>query len=110
MIVLACRFDDIEGHTPHEFPDDWEFGGARNQDPRSDARWRATQYEYLDDHFNVVWTTVTPLCDDEAIDEFTKHAILGVKYLQVRRPGEDKFTLLDWQYQADDDLVVALGA
>ncbi len=106
MIVKECRY---EPPHVHEWPDDWTFGGANGEDPRADPRWRPTTYIYLDDHFNVVWTTQTPLCDDQAIDEFTKHAIVGVKYLQAKRPGADP-ELLDWQYDARTDLATPLGA
>jgi hypothetical protein len=106
VILIDCPYEPP--HT-HEFPDDWEFGGANGLDPRTDRRWVNTKYRYLDDHFNVVWGTGVPLCEDQAIDEFTKHAELGAKYLQAKRPGSDEYELLDWQYDRATDTVSPLG-
>lgn len=105
MIVKECRY---EPPHQHRWPDDWTFGGANGEDPRADPRWTPTTYLYLDDHFNVVWTTQVPLCDDQAIEEFTKHADIGAKYLQVKRPGLDA-ELLDWEYDARSDTASLLG-
>lgn len=105
MIVLECDYDPP--HV-HEFSDDWSFGGARNQDPRADRRWTQTTYIYLNDHLNVVWTTQAPLCLDQALDEFTKHASLGAVYLQTRRNGVVE--LEDWTYDPETDTVNPLGA
>lgn len=104
-IVRECRYEPP--HT-HEFPDDWVFAGANGQDPRADVRWRPTTYHYLDDHFNIVWSTQAPLCLDQAIDEFTRWATGTVMYLQVQRHGGEP-ELTDWQYLVADDLVVRLG-
>jgi hypothetical protein len=108
VITQECPYAVLEGHRPHRFPDDWEFGGANGQDPRADPRWQPTTYRHLAAHLDEVWLTQTPLCDDQAIDEFTKHSELGVVYLQVRRPGERDFVLLDWQYDRVADLVSPL--
>lgn len=105
MIIKECRHEPP--HT-HEWPDDWTFGGANGQDPRADPRFRPTTYHYLDDHFNTAWVTQAPLCDDQAIDEFTKFATGTVMYLQVQRPDEEA-VLLDWQYDVRNDLVTELG-
>lgn len=63
MIVL----DYPEWGCIHEYPDDWEFGGAVGADPRADPRWMPTTYEYLGKMFERVAITQTPLCDHEAI-------------------------------------------
>lgn len=88
MIVIECRFDPP--HV-HEFPDDWDFGGANGTDPRADSRWRPTTYEYIDDRLDCIHTTQTPLCDDQALDEFTKIANMGRDFkpvwIRVTRPG-----------------------
>ena len=106
MIIQECGYEPP--HT-HQWPDDWSFGGADGEDPRTDPRWIPDTYLYLNDHFDVVWETQTPLCDDQALDEFTKHADLGATYLQVRRRGGREAELLDWQYRAEHDFVLPLG-
>ena len=104
-IVQECGY---EPPHQHEFPDDWTFGGADGEDPRADVRWTPTTYVYLNDHFDEVWRTQTPLCDDEALDEFTKHAALGATYLQARQP-DGELVLLDWQYDPKTDVLSPLG-
>lgn len=104
MIVKECRFEPP--HT-HEWPDDWEFGGATGQDPRSDPRWRPTTYVYLDEGLHRVHLTQTPLCDDQAIDEFTRYRGSRASYLQVRRP-DSGLELLPFQYNPDTDEVQEL--
>ena len=100
-VVILC---DYEPAHEHEFPDDWEFTGANHLDPRSDPRWVPTTYVYLDDHLVEVWTTQAPLCVDQAIDEFSKHAALGVKYLQ-RRVGRGDLELVPVEYDRATDEV-----
>ena len=109
MIEMECAYEPP--HT-HQFPDDWEFGGARGMDPRADRRWRPTTYLYLDDHLHVIETTQTPLCDDQALDEFTKVRDYGPGYrpafLQAKRP-DGTLDVLDWQYNPDTDELSPLG-
>lgn len=104
MIVLNCPYEPLHHH---EFPDDWIFGGADKSDPRADTRWSPTTYVYLDNHLNPVWTTQTPLCLDQAIDEFTKHAPLGATYLQYKNVGGE-LLLADWIYDPATDVVSPL--
>lgn len=106
MIVHDCGYEPTH---QHEYPDDWTFGGASGLDPRADSRWRGTTYVYLDARLESVWTTQVPLCDDEAIDDFTKWRKDGAVYLQAKRPDGD-VQLLDWQYDPITDLVSPLGA
>lgn len=105
MIVLECGY---EPDHSHEFPEDWEFGGADGTDPRADPRWSPTTYVYLDDHFDPIWTTQTPLCLDQAIDEFTHHRTVGAAYLQRHLPGGE-LELVDFRYDGDSDTVYPLG-
>lgn len=104
-ISLECAYEPP--HT-HEFPDDWQFGGANGKDPRSDPRWTPTTYVYLNDHFDEVWITQAPLCLDQAIDEFTKYRALGATYLQYRDAGGE-LVLADCQYAPTIDTVFSLG-
>lgn len=90
-VKIPCRYGF--DHDFHEFPDDWIFGGANNADPRADPRWEPTTYLYYDWQAMIIWTTQTPLCDDQAIDEFTKIRDMGPsfrpkwlgKYIGLRR-------------------------
>lgn len=104
MIVLPCQYDGPD----HEFPDDWEFGGANNEHPAADRRFCTTTYTYYDDRAQPCWTTVVPLCDDEAIDQFTWVASLGYNpvWLSADRyapDGSHKIDMLPWTYDKSTD-------
>lgn len=111
MTTLICAYTD----PPHEhtYPDDWTFGGALGLDPRADERWQATTYYYYADDATILWTTQTPLCDDQALDEFTKIAAMGKtfnpKWLGVKRPGETNIEMLPWVYDKSTDELSELG-
>jgi hypothetical protein len=104
MTTIICNYTD----PPHEhiYPDDWEFGGANGLDPRTDTRYRPTTYQYFGDDATVLWTTQAPLCDDQAIDEFTKIANRGSssrpKWLGVTRP-DGSVEMLPWVYDKATD-------
>ena len=102
-IVIECGYEPA--HT-HEYPDDWQFGGANALDPRADPRWRPTTYEYYDANLRVVHLTQVPLCDDEALEKFTDVARYGPGFvpvfLRARRPGERAVTL-PWNYDKSTD-------
>lgn len=105
-IVIDCGYDPP--HT-HEFPDDWEFSGANGLDPRIDPRWvpeRRGMYDYINEDMTKCLSTHVPLCDDQALDEFTKVARRigsNPKYLIVTRAGVSK--MLPWVYsKATDEL------
>ena len=103
VMLLDCGYDD----APHEFADDWIFGGANESDPRSDPRWMPTTYQYFDDKLMRIHITQTPLCDEQAIDEFTKVASFGPLYnpvwLAVKRHGESEFKMLPVKYDRATD-------
>lgn len=106
MIILNCEYDIP--HT-HEYPDDWSFGGANGLHPGADPRWETTTYTYFDDHFDPIYTTSVPLCDEQAIDQFTFVAGLGAGYnpvyLSARRRGELVGGMLPVKYSKTDDTV-----
>lgn len=101
--LIECQYEGPD----HEYPADWVFGGADSCDPRADTRWKPTTYTYYDDKLNVVHTTQTPLCDDQAVDEFTKVAGFGPKfqpkYISVLRPGSARAEMLPWEYDKATD-------
>jgi hypothetical protein len=106
MIEIECDYD--QPHT-HEFPDDWEFGGASGLYFAADKRWRSTTYTYLDDQLREVYSTQVPQCDGEAIDNFTWVAKGGrvgqlPTTLQVSRP-DGEVTLLPVRYDPATDTV-----
>lgn len=74
----------------HEWPDDWEFGGANGLDPRADSRWMPSTYQYLDKGLNQIHVSQVPLCDHAAKGLF-KGAVERYKhaeacYIIVDRP------------------------
>lgn len=104
------------GYEPkhyHEYPDDWSFGGASGTDPRKDERFLPDTYQYLDSSLRVLHTTQVPLCDDEAIDNFTAIARYGSEfvpvYLQVKRAGKRDYVVLPFTYDTRTDLVTEMA-
>lgn len=88
IILRRHHIPDCE----HEYPDDWEFGGANGGDPRADRRWQPTTYEYLNRNLRPVYVSTVPLCDHEAIhrervlvDTFRGSRIF---YIRATRPDD----------------------
>jgi hypothetical protein len=104
-VKIECKYEPLHVHF---YPVDWEFGGANGLDPRSDPRWEQTTYVYLDNNLREVWTTQVPICLDQAIDEFTKHASLGAAFLQYG-PPRGKMELAGWRYDRETDTAYPLG-
>jgi hypothetical protein len=105
MIEIECDYSDPP-HV-HEYPDDWQFGGADELDPRADPRWKPTTYTYTTE----ITVTQVPLCDDQAIDEFTRICQwrgATPRWVAAKRPGE-KAEMLPWLYDADNDTVYPAG-
>jgi hypothetical protein len=100
-VIQDCTFDIPHCH---EYPDDWEFGGPAGTDPRADPRWRGSTYTYLDATLHQIHLTQAPLCDSQALDEFTLVASWGLQpvYLQVKRPSGEVI-VLPWQYNEKTD-------
>lgn len=91
----------------HLWPDDWTFGGANGLDPRADPRWMPTTYTYFGSNAQVLWISQTPLCDEEALDDFTKVATIAgsdPKWCWVKRPGEELKALPYTYNKATDSL------
>ena len=109
-MIIECEY--LESHT-HEFPEDWVFGGADGLHPAADTRWEATVYVYYDSQMGHLHTTVAPLCDEQALDEFTKVASWGrgysPSYLTAKRPGIKEVDLLPWEYKKSNDTLYPLG-
>lgn len=105
---LECGYDD----GPHEFPDDWVFGGADGTHPGADARWEPTTYIYYDAQLHVVHLTSAYLCDDQAIDEFTTVTGYGPGYkpvyLAAMRPGVAKQEMIPVKYDPATDTAIDL--
>lgn len=103
VVLVDCDFDPP--HV-HEYPGDWEFGGANGLDPRADRRWRPTTYEYYNDRAERIWITQVPLCDDEALDNCTNIAGRGPGWNPVWvaaiRPDTGA-EMLPWTYDKATD-------
>lgn len=110
MLVIECSY--LEPHT-HEYPDDWVLGGADGLHPGADPRFQPACYMYYDKDMHHLHTTVAPLCDEQAIDDFTKVGDYGSAfspyYLLVKRPGERKAEVIPWWYDKGRDTVFPLG-
>lgn len=103
---IECPFDPPHVHT---YPSDWQFGGARNEDPRADPRFKPDSYYYWSDRMELIHVTSAYICDDEAIDAFTNVANFGPgyrpKFIQVRRNGERTTSTIPVWYDCDTDEV-----
>lgn len=104
---VECEY----GGPDHEFPHDWTFGGANGLHPGADPRWRPQTYEYYSDRLEIIHVTQTPMCDDQAIDEFTIVASYGPGFvpvhLSVRRP-DGTIEMLKVRYDKATDTVTDL--
>lgn len=109
MIELVCKY--IEEHI-HEFPDDWEFGGADLSDPRADARFDTTVYTYYTADMQPLHVSCAHICDESALDAFTivdRWCTRGTPvYLSAKRPNQ-KAEILPWQYNKSTDTIHPLG-
>jgi hypothetical protein len=105
VIEIECDFTDPP-HV-HEYPDCWIFGGANELDPRADPRWKPTTYIYYDRDTSEITTTQWPLCDDEALDNFTQVArIRGAdpRWISAKRPSSSP-EMLPFLYDKATDTV-----
>lgn len=106
MTVILCEYDIPH---EHEFPEDWVFGGADGMHFGADVRWKPVSYTYYNEAFEAIHVTSAPLCDQQAIDEFTLVANYGAGfvpvYLGARHQGEAVATMLPVKYNKADDTV-----
>lgn len=103
MIYIRCRY----GGSDHEFPDDWKFGGANNEDPGADPRWEVTHYTYMNSEYGYVMMISYPICDDQALDAFTQAAEIDstVKWITAKRPKSGRFEIMPFVYVAETNTV-----
>lgn len=103
-VLLDCGYDD----GPHEFPDDWVWGGANDCHPGADPRWEPVSYIYYNEKLQPIWTTSAPLCDEQAIDEFTTVTGYGPGfkpvYLAKRRQGVADLEMIPVKYDPVTDV------
>jgi hypothetical protein len=104
-MIVTCRHEPPHAH---EYPDDWEFGGANGTDPAADPRWRGSTYTYWSDKFELLELTSAPRCDDQAIDYFSmvaKHfKNSNPHFIQAKRPDGTVETL-PFRYNRETDEV-----
>lgn len=103
-VTIICHY--TEPPHEHHFEAGWIFGGANGLHPGADPRWQQTTYTYYDDRAKACYTTQVPLCDDQAIDEFTKVAGYGRNpvWLAADRP-DGTVEMLPWVYDKATDSV-----
>lgn len=105
-IVIPCEY----GGPDHEYPDDWQFGGFDGLHPGLDSRFEPTHYQYLDAEAGFCFMTGSFLCDDEALDKFTRVAMNSDPvYIAVKRPGDPKYALMPYKYVQSEDTVYPTG-
>lgn len=106
VIEIECSY--LEPHI-HSFPEDWKFAGANGLHPGADERWSPTTYTYYDESLTPIFTTSAPTCDEQAVDEFSRVAALGIDwnpiYISAKRRGELVGTMLPFRYSKTDDTV-----
>ncbi len=104
-IVIECEY----GGEPHRYPSDWKFGGADGKHPGADERYQPISYWYFDDQLVPVHVTSAPLCDDQAIDEFTQVADMfpnhSPKWLAKRNTETHKLDMFKLSYDRTTDTV-----
>jgi hypothetical protein len=111
VITLDCEYELCEKEKFHHFPDDWRLGGAADVSPAADPRWFPTTYFYYDEKLQEIWMTQGPMCDEEAIDLFTwvnSFDKFHPVYIGVKRPGEEKPTMMPIKYDPTTDIASAL--
>lgn len=111
-IEFICPYD--EDCEQHKFPGDWKIGGATGEDPRVDVRWVPDTYEYYDGEVHVIHTTSALLCDEHALDYFTKVASWGPTmnpiWVSVIRHGTRQVIMLPWTYDKVTDMLAPVNA
>lgn len=66
MLWEMC-YEPNDAACKHKLPADWIFGGATEEDPRTDPRWQPLTFVYLDRMLHKVRMTQVPRCFHEAI-------------------------------------------
>lgn len=105
LIEIECGFTDPP-HV-HTYPADWLFGGADGLHPGADKRFLPTTYTYYDADTTELTVSQIPLCDDEALDYFTKIAQIkgsNPRWCSAKRPG-GKLEMLPFLYDKASDTV-----
>lgn len=109
MIEVECAYEPPHVHT---YPDDWIFGGADGAHPAADPRWVVSRYYYFDDRFDCIYVTSTPTCDDEALDDFTRVALLGSDfnpvYIGKRKVEDSTPVMMAFKYDKATDYVTEI--
>ncbi len=111
VILWDCGYLDEGEEVCCEFPEDWIFGGADNLHPGADPRWEASVYRYLNEYAEEVFITTAPICEHQALDQFTDVSSFGdthPRYLEIRGPGEREFITLGWEYREANDTLYRL--
>lgn len=90
---IRCAYNK---KVEHEFPDDWEFGGANNTHPGADPRWTPLVHLYFDERLNVVHRTSMMTCDEMAkafVVSYEQAHRTSIHYIQRVVPGGKNVTI-----------------
>lgn len=107
VAILIHHFTDPPHE--HEYTGDWIFGGADGTHPGADPRYQPTIYTYLDAEIQPVCVTTEYVCDDYAVEGFTKYRDRKPRYI-LAQPPEGKQYTIPWVYDWVTDEAVAHAA
>jgi hypothetical protein len=75
--------------------------GAPSEEPKKEV----TNYEYLTFDVQFCWVTCVPKSDEAALEYFHQLVEWGLSpvYIQVKRPGETKYSLMKYKFDPDTE-------
>lgn len=92
-VFWEMNYQEDRPDCKHPLPGDWVFGGATDQDPRTDPRWRPVTYVFLDKMLRSRYISQVPFCIHVAITSYkeTVEERIGSKvfYITAAMEGED---------------------
>lgn len=104
IVTVLTHFFTDPPHE-HEYPGDWVFGGADGCHPGADARYRPVLYTYYNADIQPVCYTTEFVCDDYAVEGFTKYRDRKPVYLTAQ-PHDAKVYTVPWVYDSSEDEAV----
>ncbi len=94
LMLWEMSYEGTE-ECKHSLPGDWQFGGATEEDPRTDPRWQPVTYTYLDRNLRSLTITQVPRCDHEAMGSHrelidSRNPGRHTHYIMAAYPGAPK--------------------
>lgn len=86
------NYEEGDPECKHPLPGDWIFGGATEEDPRTDPRWQPMVFVFMDRMLRQRHMSSVPRCIHEAKGSFKEwvERTLDVKifYITAALPGD----------------------